>query len=152
MATFTSAAAFVQNIGEYGTKVKAAEPKALQAAALAATRDIRAEAAGFHIGRKKLGAGYAGVVGSRVEIVARNPGAWKIIEEGTKAHDISPRRRGRGGRGRRAALTIPGYGSGFAAVVHHKGARSSGKPWEKGVARAKVSGPRAFNEAIKKAL
>ncbi len=147
MATFTSPSAFADHVASYGTKIKTAEPRALQAAALAATRDIRAEAAGFHIGKKKLGAGYAAVIGSRVEIVARNPGAWKIIEEGAKPHIIRPRRKG--GRGkRRAVVSVPGLGA--FAYVHHPGSGSSGKPWEKGVARAKVSGPKAFKAEIAK--
>lgn len=154
MATYTSAAAFVQNIGQYGTKVKAAEPKAVKAAALAAVTDIRKAAGGFHITSSRgskipLKAKFDMRMNSAV-IEAKPRGAWTIIEKGTKAHDIRPRK-GRGGR-RRAALITPGVGSGFAAVVHHHGAGSSGKPWEIGAAMAKVSAPKAFQQVIRKAI
>jgi len=144
MATFTSAGAFTKNIGLYAVKIAQAEEKALNAAALAATRDIRAEAKGMHVGRKRLGVGYT-VVGSKAIIQARGP--WGIIEKGTHPHDIYPKRRRRS-KGRRAAVSVPGRGA--FAHVHHPGARATGQPWEKGVAKAIKSGPEAFKKATLK--
>lgn len=145
MTTFTSAGAFTKNIGLYGVKIAQAEEKALNAAALAATRDIRAEAKGLHVGRKKLGVGYT-VVGSKAVIQARGP--WGIIEKGTHPHEIRPKRRR--GKGRRAAVAVPGRG--VFAHVHHPGARSTGRPWEKGVAKATKSGPEAFKKVALKSV
>lgn len=145
MATFTSAGAFTRNIGKYGTKIAQSEDKALSAAALAATKDIRAEAKGFHVGTKNLGVGYT-VVGSRAVIQARGP--WGIIEKGTHEHEIRPKRRR--SKGRRTAVVVPGRG--VFAHVQHPGAKSSGKPWEKGVARALKSGPDAFKKSVLKSV
>jgi len=81
MATFTSPAAFANHVAGYGDKIKTATPRAVAAAALAATNDIRSEASGFHIGRAKLRAGYD-LAGAVAIIKPKNPGAWKLIEEG----------------------------------------------------------------------
>jgi hypothetical protein len=143
MTTFTSPGAFTKNIGQYAVKVAQAERKGLEAAALAATRDIRAEAKGLHIGNKRLGVGYT-VIGSKAVIQARGP--WGIIEKGTHPHPIRPKRRR--GKGRRGAVVVPGRG--VFAHVHHPGAKPTGKPWEKGVEKAKRSGPEAFKKAVLK--
>jgi hypothetical protein len=157
MATFTSAAAFVRHIGQYGERIAVAEDKALKAAALAAVTDIRAEAAPFHIrgrsGKKiPLKAGYE-ILGSSAVITARPGGAWQIIEEGAGPHIIGPRRkRGRGrGRGRRAAVAVPGLGI-FAYVRHPGTGGSIGKPWAKGSAKAKRSAPTAYFETVRRAM
>lgn len=142
MATFTSAGAFVKNIGEYGVKIAKAEETGLKAAALAATSDIRAEAKQFHIGTKKLGAGYE-ITGGTAVIKARGP--WGIVEKGSKPHQIRPKR-----RGRKAVVVVPGRG--VFAHVSHPGHRSLGHPWEKGVAKAKQSGPEAFKRAVLKSV
>jgi len=146
MATFTSAGAFTKNIGQYAVKVAKAEDAGVKAAALAATQDIRAEAKGFHVGTKKLSAGYE-IVGSTAVIQARGP--WGIIEKGTRAHEIRPKRRGGRGR-RRAAVVVPGRG--VFAHVRHPGAKSSGHPWEQGVAKAKKSAPEAFKKTVLKSV
>jgi hypothetical protein len=145
MATFTDSKAFVQHLGQYGDKVKAAVPGALNKAALAATRDIRAEAKGFHIGRKKLNAGYT-VASDTAIIQARGP--WGIVEKGSRPHPIGPKRRR--GKGRRGVVVVPGRG--VFAHVNHPGHGSLGKPWEQGVAKAKVSGPTVFRDVIRKAM
>jgi hypothetical protein len=145
MATFTDPGAFAKHIAGYGKKIEGAGGKALKAAALAATRDIRDEGSRFHIGKKRLGAGFK-IAGDTAVITPNNPGAWKLIEEGAKPHPIGPRGRGRG-RGRRAVV-VPGRG--VFAHVQHPGTGSIGHPWEKGVARAKRSGPAAFQSEIVK--
>lgn len=147
MATFTDPAAFANHVAGYGKKIQAAEPKAVRAAALVAVTDIRKAASGFHItsargGKIPLKARFDMRMSSAV-IEAKPRGAWTIIEKGTKAHDIKPRK-----RGRRRALTVPGVGSGVYASVHHHGAHSTGKPWEIGTALAKVSAPKAYGEEI----
>lgn len=142
MATFTSAGAFTRNIGQYAVKVAKAEDTGVKAAALAATTDIRAEAKGFHVGTKKLGAGYE-IVGSTAVIKARGP--WGIVEKGSKAHPIRPKR-----RGKKAAVVVPGRG--VFAHVNHPGHRLLGHPWEQGVAKARRSAPEAFKRAVVKSV
>ena len=141
MATFTDPGAFAAHIAGYGQKIKSATPRAVAAAALAATNDIRSEASGFHIGRAKLRAGYD-LAGAVAIIKPKNPGAWKLIEDGAKAHRIGPRGR------RRRAVVVPGLG--VFAHVQHPGTGSIGHPWEKGVAKAKRSGPKAFKAEVVK--
>jgi hypothetical protein len=167
MATFTDPGAFAAHVAGYGPKIKSATPNALKAAALAATNDIRSSASGFHItrgnngGKIPLKAGYD-FQGDRAVIQARPAGAWTIIEKGTKAHFIGGQSHGRG-RGRRRligpvrpgsgggkVLKVPGLGRGFFAYVKHPGSGSSGHPWEAGVAKARVSAPRAFKAEIVK--
>jgi hypothetical protein len=149
MATFTSVSAFADHVAGYGEKIKGAETRALNAAALAATNDIRDQAKRYHItgrsGRKaQLKAGYT-VFGSRAEITARPPGAWQLIEQGAHPHTIRPRKKG---RGKRRALAVSGYG--VFAVVHHPGTGGPiGHPWAIGVAKAQVSAPKAFADEIK---
>jgi hypothetical protein len=145
MATFTSAGAFTKHIGQYAVKVAQAEDRGVKAAALAATQDIRAEAKGFHIGTKKLGARYE-IAGSTAVIQARGP--WGIVEKGSRPHAIRPKRRG--GRGRRAVVVVPGRG--VFAHVSHPGHGSIGHPWEQGVAKAKKSAPEAFKKTVIKSV
>jgi hypothetical protein len=147
MATFTDPSAFANHVAGYGDKIKSATPNALKASALAAVSDIRHEASGFHItrangGKIPLKAGYD-FQGDKVVIQARPAGAWTIIEKGTKAHAIGPRR-----RGKRRAVVVPGRG--VFAHVRHPGSGSSGHPWERGVLKARISGPRAFQNSIGK--
>ncbi len=166
MATFTDPRAFANHVAGYGTKIEAAGPRALKAAALAATNDIRAEGSRYHItrGKKKktpLTAGYK-MVGADASVTPNNPGAWKIIEDGTRAHfegGGSRRRKGFSGpilpggggtRGSKGVVLAPGVGRGVFAYVRHPATGSTGHPWAKGVARAKVSAPAAFQREIVK--
>jgi hypothetical protein len=47
-------------------------------------------------------------------------------------------------------VVVPGRG--VFAHVNHPGHGSLGKPWEQGVAKAKVSGPTVFRDVIRKAM
>lgn len=142
MATFTDPKAFAAHVAGYGRKIEGAGPKALKAAALAATTDIRQEGSRYHIGKKRLGAGFT-VTGDVAIIKPNNPGAWRLIEDGAKPHRIGPKR-----RGKKAAVVVPGLG--VFAHVQHPGTGSIGHPWEKGVAKAKQSGPKAYQAEIRK--
>ena len=148
MTTFTNSKAFVQHIGRYGQKLYNLEPEATKAAALAATRDFRGEAKGFHIGKARLGVGYTMTGRSSAVITPRGP--WMLVEKGARSHVIAPKRRGRRGRGARAALFAPGYAHPIARPVRHPGTGPLGHPWEEGLAKAKRSAPRAFEKVVKK--
>lgn len=77
----------------------------------------------------KVGARYDQAAGSASALV-RATGPVHLIENDTKPHKISPKRR----RGSRGALSIPGVG--VRASVNHPGTRGK-KPWAKAVAKAR---------------
>jgi hypothetical protein len=155
MATFTDATAFANHIAGYGKRIESADSRALRAELEAITLIVKKHGARYRIkgrsgGRFGLGAkmsGPYGYGGTSIGYIDADPaGFWAIIERGAGPHIIRPRRRGRGGRGSKRALTTP-YG--IFAIVHHPGTGGSiGHPWASAVAEAKVVGPKVYEHAL----
>lgn len=149
MATFTDANAFANHVRSYGKAVDAAQKEAVTVTARAATALVKSAGERYHIkGRRKaavrLSAKSASVSAQVAVVSATPPGAWKLIEEGAKPHEIKPRRQGRGGR--RSAVVVPGRG--IFAHVHHPGTGSIGHPWEQAMTAVERRCPDVFADAV----
>ena len=92
--------------------------------------------------------------GNQIEatVWGKPTGPWVWVTSGTKPHTI-PKARGRGrGKARTTRyLKAGGYEHPIGVPVHHPGA-SGRVAWHKVVQRAQVEVPKAFQDAVRKAI
>ncbi len=150
---------FAQKMSRMGPTLSYAQDRAVGAAALVITTEIRRTTAAATGGDMRLSnwrgagtasVGYSPVSGGKTTIKPRNMGLSIAIESGTRPHTIRPKKstRGRGRNKRRRALAVNG---GFYASVRHPG--TSGKqPFMRGYRSSRDNAVRKFREVVSREI
>jgi hypothetical protein len=160
MGTSTSVPQFVGKLDRYAALQKGVEKTGVAGAAKAVSTAITAEVLAQTHGTARLsGVGKKGarlgvrtvITSNRAVITATGP--WQFIEGDTRKHDISPRGRRTGKRGRALkgakALTIGGE---FYASAKNTGGSKGKRPFAKGTVAGEPAAKAAFEVAETAAL
>lgn len=153
-----SLAQFAARAKNLGPDLQSNLKRGINAAALHTKRSVEAEMASAGVGKRLSGVGTRGArIGVRYDVkgtdnpvaLVRATGPFHLVERSTKAHAITPKKRGRRVAARKKALNIPGVGA--RASAQHPGTRGK-HAFAKGVERAKPGVRRIIGESVVKAL